>query len=59
MSIEQGEGIITVLLMQKFWNLMGFPGGPVVENPPANAGDMGSVPGPGRFQATQPIGHNS
>ena len=25
-----------------------FPGGTVVENPPANAGDMGSIPGPGR-----------
>ena len=28
--------------------LMDFPGGAVVENPPANAGDMGSSPGPGR-----------
>ena len=26
----------------------GFPGGVVVENPPANAGDTGSIPGPGR-----------
>ena len=26
----------------------GFPGGVVVKNPPANAGDMGSSPGPGR-----------
>ena len=26
----------------------GFPGGTVVKNPPANAGDMGSSPGPGR-----------
>ena len=26
----------------------GFPGGAVVKNPPANAGDMGSIPGPGR-----------
>ena len=25
-----------------------FPGGPVVENPPCNAGDMGSIPSPGR-----------
>ena len=22
-----------------------FPGGPVIENPTANAGDMGSIPG--------------
>ena len=27
---------------------MGFPGGSVVKNPPANAGDMGSFPGSGR-----------
>ena len=26
----------------------GFPGGTVVKNPPANAGDMGSNPSPGR-----------
>ena len=28
--------------------MWGFPGGAVVENPPANAGDTGSSPGPGR-----------
>ena len=27
---------------------MDFPGGAVVKNPPANAGDTGSSPGPGR-----------
>ena len=27
----------------------GFPGGAVVKNPPANAGDTGSSPGLGRF----------
>ena len=26
-----------------------FPGGKVDRNPPANAGDMSSIPGPGRF----------
>ena len=26
----------------------GFPDGTVVKNPPANAGDTGSIPGPGR-----------
>ena len=25
-----------------------FPGGTMVKNPPANAGDMGSIPDPGR-----------
>ena len=29
-------------------NLVGFPGGSVVKNPPANAGDTDSIPGPGR-----------
>ena len=28
---------------------MGSPSGSVVQNPPANAGDMGSIPGSGRF----------
>ena len=32
---------------------VGFPGGPVVKNPPANAGDTGSIPGPGRFHMPQ------
>ena len=27
---------------------LGFPGGIVVKNPPANAGETGSCPGPGR-----------
>ena len=27
---------------------MGFPGGSVVNNPPAISGDMGSIPGSGR-----------
>ena len=28
---------------------LNFPGGPVVGNPPANARDMGSIPGLGGF----------
>ena len=28
---------------------LGFPGGLVVKNLPTNAGDMGSIPGSGRF----------
>ena len=31
------------------YRYMGFLGGAVVENLPANAGDTGSSPGPGRF----------
>ena len=30
-----------------------FPGGLVVKNLPANAGDMGSIPGPGRSHMPQ------
>ena len=39
----------------------GFPGGAVVKNPPDNAGDTGSSPGPGRSTcrgATKPVCHN-
>ena len=34
----------------KNYNYLDFPGGPVVKNLPANAGDMSSIPGLGRFQ---------
>ena len=35
-------------------NILGdFPGGPVVKNPPANAGDGSSIPGPGRPHVPQ------
>ena len=30
-----------------------FPGGSEVKNPPANAGDRGSIPDPGRFHMPQ------
>ena len=32
----------------KVYSIGDFPGGAVVKNPPANAGDTGSSPGPGR-----------
>ena len=41
--------------------LRDFPGGTVVKNPPANAGDTGSIPGPGRShmgRATKPVCHS-
>ena len=34
---------------------------PVVQNPPANAGDIGLIPSPGRsacHKATKPVCHN-
>ena len=39
-----------VYIKEKVW---GFPGGAVVENPPASAGDAGSSPGPGRSHVLQ------
>ena len=42
--IEEG-----MIIEGKLKNLSGgFPGGAVVKNPPANAGNTGSSPGPGR-----------
>ena len=40
-------------MRESFTDLMnlGFPGGSVVKNPPANAGDMGPNPGSGRSLA--------
>ena len=38
-----------------------LPGGPVVKNPPANARDTSSIPGPGKSHivgATKPMRHN-
>ena len=37
-----------ILTTPKILKLRGFPGGSVVKNPPANAGDVGSIPGLGR-----------
>ena len=35
-------------ILQIFIKVLGFPGGSVVKNPPANAGDVGSISGLGR-----------
>ena len=41
--------LLSVILI---WTILvgmwGFPGGSVLKNPPANAGDVGSIPGSGR-----------
>ena len=44
LSIYKTESLFCMLKP----NPMGFPGGAVVRSPPANAGDTGSSPGPGR-----------
>ena len=41
-----------ILAYKKPWS-WDFPGGTVVENPPANAGDTGLSPGPGRSYMPQ------
>ena len=38
---------------------MGFPGGSMVKNPPANTGDVGSVPELGRFPGEGKATHSS
>ena len=52
----------------KMWWGRDFPGGPVVKNPPSNAGDTGSIPGEGTkiphavgqlsLRALEPTHHN-
>ena len=39
---------VTTKLQEIKGNTRDFPGGAAVKNPPANAGDTGSIPGPGR-----------
>ena len=41
--IYQNFGIIN-------WKTRDFPGGAMDRNSPARAGDVGSIPGPGRFR---------
>ena len=46
------------IILIRLWNkgrYLVFPRGPTVNNPPANAGDMGSVPDLGRFH--MPLGN--
>ena len=42
------KAIIYYLYLKNKHITLGFPGGTVVKNLPANAGDTGSRPGPGR-----------
>ena len=39
---------LTLQLFHRIIRQLGFPGGSVVKNPPASAGDSGSIPGSGR-----------
>ena len=42
--------------VEKTW---GFPGGSVLKSPPANAGDMGLIPGSGRSLEKEMATHSS
>ena len=44
-EVQENDSVLYVYILF----FMGFPGGSAVKNPPANAGDLGSVPGLGRF----------
>ena len=55
-TVEMGDGVdgVNSKVFERH-----FPGSPVVKNPPANAGDMDSIPGSERFhRATKPMHHN-
>ena len=62
-TVEGGAGL-PMLSRPLVEEIQGFPGGSVVENLPANAGDTGSSPGLGRSHmppscgATRPVRHN-
>ena len=43
-----GQGSLPSLSLARCMCQKGFPGGSVVKNPPAKAGDMGLIPGLGR-----------
>ena len=45
--------ILYMLISQQVYIKQGFPGGSVVKNLPASAGDTGSIPGPGRCHMPQ------
>ena len=50
--MDRGAWWAKVHRVKKSWtpltHTLDFPGSPVVKNPPANAGDTGLIPGPGR-----------
>ncbi|KAM9083397.1 15-hydroxyprostaglandin dehydrogenase [NAD(+)] isoform 2-T2 [Megaptera novaeangliae] len=48
-----GEGGIIINMSSLAAHTGDFPGGAVAKNPPASAGDTGSIPGPGRSHVPQ------
>ena len=57
--IKSCSTLLAIREMQIKTRIRDFLGGAMVKNPPANAGHMGSSPGPGRCHgATKPVRHN-
>ena len=56
-TFRHAENLITTVLFStqvlNKTDIQDFPGGTVVKNPPANTGDTGSSPGPGRSHVPQ------
>ena len=60
------ERLRRIILDSPDWNkltaLLDFPSGTADKSPPANAGDVGSIPGPGRIphasEQLKPVCHN-
>ena len=50
---------ITMYYLATILSCMGFPGGTVVKNPPANAGDADSIPGSGKSHGERSLPGNS
>ena len=48
LAIRRCGKLCCILDIKDQYTTLGFPGGAVVKNPPATAGDTGSSPGPGR-----------
>ena len=47
-KIRKHQTIFSFRVISKFTQIRAFPSGSVVKNPPANAGDKGVIPDPGR-----------
>ena len=54
MTLDRISYTLTLLTVGNIYEVIrGFPGGTLDKNPPANAGDTGSIPGPGRSYVLQ------
>ena len=52
-SRDQYMALIIIIIVESV-SILGFPGGSVINNPPASAGDLGSIPGSGEGNGNPP-----